>query len=210
MKLIIVFTVLSCLSACSLLGQGDSKDKQVKVSSQFIPLLAVPSELQQRVWLEKFTFSLNSHVGNKSADNYAKQSMLLQTELNAQGINIAAMSFDGIPLAQASWNSGGQKVTSELSVAKNFDAKQVLHDLQIVNWPINSLAPALAKSFSVDEQLSTDANTGKKTKTRRFYHQGEVIIIIRYQAQEISFEQLNAGYSLTITRLSDDNLTSKN
>ncbi|PKI13868.1 DUF3261 domain-containing protein [Colwellia sp. 12G3] len=217
-KLLIMVSSLIFLTACSVLTQG-SPSHNANVYSKIMPLLPVPNALQNRVWLEKFTFSFDKSTSSKSSSQnsakastdkvsgYAKQSMLLQTELSKQGINIAAMSFDGIPLAQASWHGGSQAVKSELTVAKHFDAKQVLHDLQIVNWPINSIAPALAKNMSVDEKIVPNSITGIKIKTRRFYHQGEVIIIIRYQAKEISFEQLSAGYSLLITRLTDNDLT---
>ena len=229
LRLLWILSSLSLLTACSVFSVGNHNNSG-NVFTQIMPLLPVPSELQNRVWLEKFTFSFGASMSSKSSSShgsqdeakesadkvggYAKQSMLLQTELTEQGINIAAMSFDGIPLAQASWQSvnqngkqnGSQNVKSELNVAKDFDAKQVLHDLQIVNWPIKLIAPALAKNFSVDEQIVADAISGDKIKTRRFYRQGEVIIIIRYQAQDISFEQLSAGYRLIITRLSDNEL----
>lgn len=212
LKLVLFFTGLSLLSACSLFSQGMNSDRG-KIPVQFIPLLPVPSELQQKVWLEKFTFSLENY-GNNSASterannvrDYAKQSMLLQTEFSNDGINIAAMSFDGIALAQASWQSNSQTVKSELTVAKNFDAKQVLHDLQIVHWPISTIAPALVKGFSIDERVMLDGSDGNKIKIRRFHYQGEVIITIRYQVDNIIFEQLSAGYRLTITRLRDSKL----
>jgi len=208
LKLTIFYSVLSLLSACSLLSQEENK----KHASQVMPLLSVPSDLQQKVWLEKFTFSLDNLAPIKNEEKsdkvsrYAKQSMLLQTELSDQGINIAAMSFDGIPLAQASWNSDNQKVKSEVTLAKNFDAKQVLHDLQIVHWPVNLIAPALIKGFSVDEQIMLNEGDGNKIKVRRFYHQGKVIIIIRYQVNNINLEQKESGYQLTITRLNSHDL----
>jgi len=216
LRFFIFSMLLSQFSACSLLSQ-ESNGIKGNVIKRVMPILPVPSELQQKVWLEKFTFSFISQ-GGKAKDTkaseesankvsrYAKQSMLLQTELTEQGISIAAMSFDGIPLAQASWQKGSQAVKSELTVAKSFDAKQVLHDLQIVNWPIKYIAPALAGGVSVDEQIVADESTGRKNKIRRFYHQGEVIIIIHYQEKAINFEQLSLGYQLNITRLNDSDL----
>lgn len=212
-KILVVILSSYLLSACSVFTDKGNETTSV-VLSQVITLQPVPKNLQQRVWLEKFTFAFNNPINGQKQEKqpadkisgYAIQSMLLQTELTEQGINIAAISFEGIPLAQASWQSISQSVKSELTVAKNFDAKQVLHDLQIVNWPIKLIAPALANNFSVDEQIVPDSSTGDKIKTRRFYHQGEVIIIIRYQKQEISFEQLSAGYRLLITRLTDNDL----
>ena len=213
LRFFILTVLLTQFTACSLLSP-QSNAVQNKNFARVMPLLPVPEQFQQKVWLEKFTFSLASDVVGieeqvNKVNRYAKQSMLLQTELSLEGINIAAMSFDGIPLAQASWKHGSQKVKSELTVAKNFDAKQVLHDLQIVNWPINIIAPALAKGFSVDEQDVTDLITDRKNKTRRFYHQGEVIIIINYKESTIGFEQLKLDYQLTITRLNDSYLNSR-
>lgn len=208
LRFFIFFALFNQLSACSLLSQ-ESNGMQGKSFARVMPLLPVPNELQQKVWLEKFTFSLNkqaSDISTNEVTNYAKQSMLLQTELTDGGINIAAMSFDGIPLAQASWQKGSQAIKSELTVAKNFDAEQVLHDLQIVNWPVNLIAPALTQGFSVDEQIVAEVNTGRKNKIRRFYHQGKVIIIIHYQDKTINFEQLSLGYQLTITRLNERHL----
>ena len=219
-QLLLLCSLVSLLSACSLFSQGNN-NVQGKSTARIIPLLPVPTALQQKVWLERFTFTLNSPVSkvsnaepdvnegrSKEVSRYAEQSMLLQTELTNQGINIAAMSFDGVPLAQASWKSDSQVVNSELTVAKNFDAKQVLHDLQLVNWPISNIAAALANNFSVDEQVTADS--GKKNKIRRFYHHGEVIIIISYQEKNIRFKQLTLGYQLSITRLNDSYLKSVN
>ncbi len=210
LRFFILTVLLTQFTACSLLNP-QSNAVHNKNFARVMPLLPVPEQFQQKVWLEKFIFSLaNDVVGIEEQANkvnrYAKQSMLLQTELTLEGINIAAMSFDGIPLAQASWKHGSQMIKSELTVAKNFDAKQVLHDLQIVNWPINIIAPTLAKGFSVDEQVVTDATTDRKKRIRRFYHQGEVIIIIHYQEKTIDFEQLSLGYQLSITRLNESHL----
>jgi len=187
--------------------QNDNQRNPLQL--EVMPLLKVPKSLQNSVWLEKFTFSL---IGKHTAlaNTFANESMLLQTELSAQGINLAAMSFSGALLAQASWLNSTQKVTSEIGLAKDFNARQVLHDLQITNWPLQQVEQHLFSAFTVSEQQDVDS------RIRRFYHHGEVIIIIRYsiltekqQSQYIDFQQLSQGYRLAIQRLSDDALTLK-
>lgn len=190
-----------------LTGCSSVTDKQIasKQAHQLIPLLPVPNDLQNRLWLEKFTFSFtgdNSLLLNK----IPRQDMLLQTELSEQSINIAAMSFSGIMLAQAQWQKDTQEVSSELGLASKFDAKKVLHDLQLVNWPLVMIKQNLMAGFTVKEQINNDING--YSKTRHFYHHGQGIIIVHYQKKaqglEVSFEQLAQGYRLMITRLTDE------
>jgi|GEM_PF-6002650 len=197
------------LSGCANIPVKSASGNHV---GQLMPLLAVPKAMLDHVWLEKFTFALNNKHA-QLAKTFAKDSMLLQTELSEQGINLAAMSFSGALLAQASWQSGAQTVTSEIGLAKDFDAKQVLHDLQLANWPLTEIEDSLFTGFAVDES-EIKAQQTRFNRIRRFYYQGEVIIIIRYlmpeneqQNQHIDFQQLSQGYQLSIERLSDDILT---
>lgn len=203
-QLFICVTALMLLTGCSSVTDKQASNKE---TYQLMPLLSVPKNLQNRLWLDKFTFSFtgeNSQLRNK----FSQQDMLLQTELTEQGVNIAAMSFSGIILAQAQWKKGTQQVTSELGVASNFDAKKVLHDLQLVNWPMISLKQALRAGFTVEEQINSDINGF--SKIRHFYHNGQAIIIVHYkkpaQGLEVEFEQLTYGYRLMITRLTDEDI----
>lgn len=184
--------------------------------TQIMPLQPVPNALQNHVWLEKFTFTLTDKHA-QLANTFAKKSMLLQTELSATGINLAAMSFSGALLAQASWLSGAQVVTSEIGLAKGFNAKQVLHDLQLANWPLADIEQNLLTGFTVSEHLVSESKTDDLqivySRIRRFIYHGEVFIIIRYtiptseqQNQTIHFEQVSQGYQLIIERLADNAL----
>ncbi len=204
--------VLNCLFICILLPACSSftSPSDLKAVTKLFALQPVPASLQNKVWLEKFTFSLtntNGQVTNKLSNDVVNESILLQTELTKESINIAAMTFAGIPLAQAKWQSDSRQVISEMTSAKHFDAAQVLHDLQSVNWPLALLRPVLGDGFSVSEEIIAGI------RTRHFYHDQQVIIIVCYQALEqglsISFEQKSAGYHLAITRLSDTVIPSK-
>jgi hypothetical protein len=200
----ICITALILLTGCASV---DEKPELNKKNDQIIPLLPVPKNLQNRVWLEKFSFSFtgeNAQLRNK----FAPKDMLLQTELTEQGINIAAMSFSGIMLAQAQWQKDKQQVTSELGLASKFDAKKVLHDLQLVNWPLATLKKTLGADFIVEEQINSGISDFNKT--RRFYHHDQAIIIIHYkesaQGLVVNFEQLTYAYRLIITRITDESI----
>jgi len=203
----IIIMGLILFTGCSTVAEKQVNSKQVY---QLMPLLPVPESLQNRLWLEKFTFSLtgeNSLLRNE----ISQQDMLLQTELTENGINIAAMSLSGIMLAQAQWQKDKQQVDSELGLAKKFDTKKVLHDLQLVNWPLDMLRPALKAGFMVEEQKIEDqinSDVNGSSKTRHFYHHGQEIIIVHYQKTDqglaVSFEQIAQGYRLIITRLTDE------
>ena len=163
----------------------------------------VPEALSNRVWLEQFDLSFNkSHLATVLAQ-LSNEAMLIQTELTPQGINLAAMTFAGVPLAQVSWQSDSQKVYTEMAAARHFDGQQVIHDLQLINWPKDIIKAALLPGFSFNESFH------EGIRTRRFYQGEQVIIIVRYQEQTVSFEQKAIGYRLQINRLSDTELTAQ-
>jgi len=208
-RCIFIVTLILFTGCSSVVDQGAPKGQ----TYQLIPLLPVPDNLQNRLWLEKFTFTFtgdNALLRNQ----FSQQDMLLQTELTEQGVNIAAMSFSGIMLAQARWEQDKQQVFSELGLAKKFDAKKVLHDLQLVNWPLVMIKQALMEDFTVEEKINSDNNgdSNGDSKTRHFYHHGQAIIIVHYQKTAqglaVTFEQLALGYRLMITRLTDEEIVS--
>lgn len=191
------------LNGCSLVKKQQQKQQQEQQAEQafmLMPLLAIPVPLQNSVWLEKFTFSLTGN-NTQPANKFVQQSMLLQSEFSQQEINIAAISFSGIPLAQAKWQVGSVQVETISGAAKNFNGEQVLHDMQITHWPIKTIRSALYANYRVEEQIIAGF------KTRRFYHQAEVIIIISYQRNNVTFEQKKRAYRIDITRLEDNPLT---
>ena len=197
-----LFSVLWLTACTHLASRNTGGDSEHNSTVYIMPLLPVPAFLEDHVWLEDFSFSLTKQDNEKLAA-MAKQNMLLQTEFTATGINLAAMSYSGALLAQASWHKSKQSVTSEIGLAKGFNAKQVMHDLQVSHWPIQQIEAALLHGVKVNEQLTTQG------RTRTFHLQDEVLITIHYNSQDnkVVFEQHRQGYQLTIQRLSNKSLT---
>lgn len=194
---IIVLTAL--LFSCSVKKADENND----YGQRIIRFQPVPQALENKLWLEQFDFAFTaSHLANALAQ-LSNEAMLIQTELTAQGINLAAMTFAGVPLAQVNWQSDSQKVYTDMAAATHFDGQQVIHDLQLINWPKSTVSAALLPGFSFNESFVDGM------RTRRFYQDEQVIIIIRYQEQVVSFEQKTIGYRLQIKRLTDTELTAQ-
>ena len=189
---LLIFSLFVMVTGCTSWGLSQ---RQTQEHYELFKLIPVPKHLQQRIWLDKFTITIKALPASK-----AKQSMLLQTELTKNGISIAAMSFSGIPLAQAQWSEMTQEISIDTNIAEQLDTKQVMQDLQSVNWPLAEIKNALKQGYSIEER------THKNVKTRQFYFQEngltkKPIIIIREQGNQINFQQLELGYQLEITRL---------
>jgi hypothetical protein len=226
-KQILIKTLIAIVLSASLLScTSISVHKQAILNSSpsnassnlmIMPLLAIPSNLQNKVWLEKFNFSMTK------SHQLQTQAMLLQIELTAQHVNIAAMSFSGIPLAQARWKVGQQQVETQHSVDRNFNAKQVIHDLELTNWPVEQIRNALFAGFQVEE-VKQDKNNhdsesllisrsyyllranNNETVNKAIKENKELVISITYNAGITHFTHHQAGYSLEIKRLSDEQL----
>ena len=186
--------------AIIIIGCGSPMKSVLQEKSQlnsfvFFKLTPVPNALQNRIWLEKFSITFNGTPKQISPKN-----MLLQTELTEYGLSIAAMSFEGIPLAQAQWNEKTGELLSDNSIDKKFNPKQVLQDLQSVNWPIQELRKTMFKGFTVDEKIANGV------RIRNFYHNNKIIIKIKEIAIKVNFEQIKLGYQISIIRLEDKSL----
>lgn len=198
-----VIVLNALLVSCSVKHSHQDKEYGQKV----IQLQPVPKSLESSVWLERFDFFVDKSKLGTLLEKLTNEAMLIQTELTPQGINLAAMTFAGVPLAQVSWRSHNQHVVTEMAAASHFDGQQVIHDLQLINWPKDTIKAALLPGFSFDESLIDGI------RTRRFYQGEQVIIIVRYldqeQAHSVSFEQKAIGYRLQINRLTDTELTTR-
>ena len=198
LKCILLSLVL--IGCSSLTPNGASNSK---TNTKLFKLTSVPTTLVNKVWLEKFTIKAIGDLANSPIAQSINQSMLLQTELDSAGINVAAMSFSGLPLAQASWQSQTNTTQTESSLSQSFDAERIIHDLQGVNWPLEVLQTVKNNGISISEEY-TDG-----IRQRQFYRNKKLIMRIRYLAKKINVEQLEQGYHLEVIRLSQTVLTPK-
>lgn len=151
--------------------------------------MAVPSDLVGQSWLEKFTF-----------DAVVERSMLVQTELTAQGINLVAMTFEGLPLLQASYQAETQNIVTESSLSLGLDPYQVFHDLQSVNWPLEQIRANLIKNITVSEKSCAGDS---KCKIRYYHRQQRLVRQIDYSDNVVTLHDVEHNYTLNIIRLED-------
>ena len=168
------------------LATGCVKSPEPKHSSQYFPLQPVPNELIGQVWLEKFSFN-----------GVVKRSMLVQTELNKNGLSLVAMTFEGIPLLQSRYHSETDEIESNSTLQMGLDPAQIFHDLQSVYWPQARLKPYLLPNVRLVEQITPH-------QRRDFYLGEQLIRKIDYHHNQITMVDLVQGYQLDIMRLTTE------
>ena len=171
------------LSGCSTLISSILVNEPLS-QPRYLSLMSTPTSLVGTDWLEKFTF-----------EGMVKQSMLVQTEFRANKVSLVAMSFEGIPLLQASFD--GTKVISETGIETGLDPQQIFHDMQSIYWPLDLVKRNLLDTVNVSEEITPDSTI------RYFYRQQHLVRKIQYNKNTVVMNDLKHNYILTIIRLED-------
>lgn len=179
LAMFILLLIVVAISGCShFLTSDDSPPFYVELSP-------VPKGLLGQSSLEKFNF-----------DGVVKQSMLVQSELSVSGINLVAMSFEGIPIVQAKWLAKTDIIETDGVVLARLNPRQIIHDLQSVKWPLTSLNASAKPDYRVEELLNE-----RNIKTRKFYFKNSLVRSIEYRQNMVIFNDFRHDYQLEIIRL---------
>lgn len=149
-------------------------------------LMPVPDSLNGGGWLERFQFS-----------GLVEQSMLVSTEFARPLIQIAAVSFEGVPLTQLQFDTQTQKLTSTNSLGVELDGRKIIYDMQSAFWPI-----ALLEQHMRDNNRVIERNIAGQL-TRRFYRNETLTREITYNGVLIQLNELEQNYRLKIERLEE-------
>jgi len=179
-RILLSFSLVVLVGGCSILS-GNKIDN----STRYFSLLKIPNEMIGLINLEKFEF-----VG------VVERSMLVQSELTSTHINLVAMTFEGLPIVQASWSALDNTWQVMAGVAFLLEPSQILHDLQSVHWPLSTIEDALFEHYYVVEGVN---NFG--VRFRAFYFNDELIRVIDYKKDMIEFNDFRKNYQLNITPL---------
>ncbi len=167
------------------------------MNKQFFNLTSIPKQLQNRVWLERFTINI-------SVTKNIRQELLLQTEFTTNKINFVALSLEGLALIQASWNSQTQEFKVEklvnTPITSELDIKKIVHDLQAAHWPINKLKEALHSQYSVVDSCIKGVNI------RQFFYKNKVILTIHEKAEQVHFKYIDESYEIKLSRIKNSPL----
>ncbi|MEI8626263.1 DUF3261 domain-containing protein [Pseudoalteromonas sp. B137] len=174
---IIIFIVF--LNACQITHKP-------KFDTALFELMPIPNEMIGKGWLEKFQFS-----------GVVEQSMLVSTEFSEEIINVAALSFEGVPLSQLQFNTLTEQLTTTNSLGVDLDGKKIIYDMQSAFWPLALLKQHMCKNC----QVTQAAIAGQLT--RRFYRGDTLIREVIYNASQTQLVENEQNYRLTIERLEE-------
>lgn len=120
-----------------------------------------------------------------------------ETEITGDRIVMAAFSVLGVPLFVLEENADGIRLEDMTGGTLPFDPRYILADFKIVNWPLRSLAPALAKVG-----LQLDNVSGPSV--RRINSGDSLIVIVQVGSDRIiSVEHFDPPYRLVIETYQD-------
>ena len=168
------------LNSCSLFPNGNENGTE-----RYFSLAKIPNQMVGQIQLEKFEF-----VG------VVERSMLVQSEITSTHVNLVAMTFEGVPIIQASWLALDNTWQVITGLSLMLEPSQILHDLQSVHWPLSVIEDVLHKSYSVIEETSSFG-----FRTRKFYFNDVLIRTIDYKEDMIEFNDFKKNYQLKITPL---------
>lgn len=116
--------------------------------------------------------------------------LLTQLELTAQGINLVAISPQGVPLFELVFKEGQELQQKQYVAVDMLPLPYIVSDIQLVYWPLAQLNTAISGAKVVEEQNG---------KERMITANGNVLIRIDKGSKSISYQHLQRGYQLTIT-----------
>ncbi|MBE0457534.1 DUF3261 domain-containing protein [Pseudoalteromonas sp. KG3] len=178
-KIALYLALLFSLAACHLTSKPERE-------LPLFDLMPVPDSLNGGGWLERFQFS-----------GLVEQSMLVSTEFARPLIQIAAVSFEGVPLTQLQFDTQTQKLTSTNSLGVELDGRKIIYDMQSAFWPI-----ALLEQHMRDNNRVIERNIAGQL-TRRFYRNETLTREITYNGVLIQLNELEQNYRLKIERLEE-------
>lgn len=178
----ILLSLLLAFGMCSCTVFSERSDND---ATHYFSLAQIPKAMIGQSRLEKFEFF-----------SVVNRSMLVQSELTATHINIVAMTFEGLPIIQASWQALDNQWQVITGISLPLEPSQILHDLQSVHWPVLMLENVLFEHYSIVESVNDVGD-----RSRHFYFNDELIRTIDYKKDMIEFNDFRKNYQLKITPL---------
>jgi len=177
LRVVFCLLFITVSSSCTIFQQAQKNNETV-----FFELTKVPKQMIGQTHLEKFEFF-----------GVVNRSMLVQSELTAKNVNLVAMTFEGLPIVQASWNTLTNEWKVLAGVALQLRPQQILHDLQSVHWPITVIETALFNNYSAIE-----GKTLSGYRYRHYYFKNVLVRTIEYKDDVIEFNDIRKNYQLII------------
>ncbi|WP_019028205.1 DUF3261 domain-containing protein [Colwellia piezophila] len=116
--------------------------------------------------------------------------LLTRLELTEKGLNLVAVSPQGLPLFSLVFVEGQALQQKKYVEVDMLPLAYIISDIQLVYWPVKQLNEAIIGAKIVEHH---------EGKERVIESKGKVVIRINKGSDNISFRHLQRGYQLTIS-----------
>jgi len=176
-------TLVFMLSSCSInsdVGVNLSNANQVDIAEGVTLQLTAPQvSLVNQSKTQLLTISYQG----------SENQLLTQLELTKPGLNLVAVSPQGLPLFELVFVEGEALQQKKYVEFDMLPLPYIISDIQLVYWPLITLNSALTGA------VITEHNNGKE---RIITSAGNVIISIDKGPESIRYQHFQRGYQLTI------------
>jgi hypothetical protein len=124
--------------------------------------------------------------------------LLTQLETQRQTLNLGAMTYSGVPIIQAKWESSKGLIGFSSAVFDKPMILRIIRDIQLIKWPERDIKLGLLPNY----QLTT---TQKSTVewVREIKKSNKPIITITYSKQKTVLINALEHYQLTIEQVNE-------
>jgi len=177
--LVLVLMLCGC-STNSNVGVNLSNANQVQIAEGVtLQLTAPPGALVNQSKNQLLTISYQG----------SENQLLTQLELTEKGLNLVAVSPQGLPLFELVFVEGQALQQKKYVEFDMLPLPYIISDIQLVYWPLVAINSALT------DAVITEHKNGKE---RIIKSDGNVIISIVKGSESISYKHFQRGYQLTI------------
>ncbi len=175
----LVFMLCGC-SSNSNVGVNQNNVNQVDIAEAVtLQLTAPPGSLVNQSKNQLLTITYQGK----------ENQLLTQLELTEQGLNLVAVSPQGLPLFELVFVEGQALKQKKYVEFDMLPLPYIISDIQLVYWPLAALNAALT------DAVITENENGKE---RIIKSDGNLIISIVKGTDSISYKHFQRGYQLTI------------
>ncbi|MBU2871626.1 DUF3261 domain-containing protein [Colwellia sp. E2M01] len=168
------------ISACSLI-------KNDQAVTDFYQLQPLPYALKNKTYLESLTFEQKD-----------KRTLLTQIETQEHTLSLGAMTYSGLPIMQAKWESNKGLIGFSSAVFDESMVLRIIRDIQLIKWPDSDVSNGLLAGYQV-----TTTQKNSVEGVREITQLGETVISITYTKQKIVLSNITEQYQLTIEQVNE-------
>lgn len=188
--------LLLILMACLMTGCATISDSKTVLLAQNVSFLLTDPPLEKIA-------TVDSHLVEISSKGQSHQ-FIAQVEYRKSEIAMAAVSPEGLPLFDFIWFSDKASEINQYVPLPNIDIGFIITDIQLSNWPLDTIKSALLGS-NVSVKQHSILNEKDSIWQRTITQNDNIIVKIEKFVDGYEIENIVRGYRIRLTNLDREN-----